>query len=97
VPERAVLELLSEVGTHQDLEEARNLFDGLRNLRIDVLGKLLASCTSVKTIRLFLTWARETSVVDVDRLLESQKIKTGSKSRWITRLKDGTLLTLKNG
>ena len=97
VPERAVLELLSEVGTHQDLEEARNLFDGLRNLRIDVLGKLLASCTSVKTIRLFLTWARETSVVDVDRLLESHKIKTGSKSRWITRLKDGTLLTLKNG
>jgi len=97
VPERAVLELLSEVGTHQDLEEARNLFDGLRNLRIDVLGKLLASCTSVKTIRLFLTWARETSVVDVDRLLEFHKIKTGSKSRWITRLKDGTLLTLKNG
>jgi hypothetical protein len=97
VPERAVLELLSEVGTHQDLEEARNLFDGLRNLRIDVLGRLLASCTSVKTVRLFLTWARETGVVDIDRLLKSHKIKTGSKSRWITRMKDGTLLTLKNG
>ena len=97
VPERAVLELLSDVGIHQDLEEARNLFDGLRNLRTEVLGQLLACCTSVKTIRLFLTWARETSVVDVDSLLKAHKIKTGSKSRWITRMKDGTLLTLKNG
>lgn len=96
-PERAILELLSEVGIHQDYEEARHLFDGLRNLRTDLLGRLLASCTSVKTVRLFLTWARETSVVDVDQLLTNHKIKTGSKSRWITRLKDGTLLTLKNG
>lgn len=97
VPERAVLELLSEVGTHQDLEEARNLFEGLRNLRTDILGRLLACCTSVKTVRLFLTWARETGVVDVEQLLKSHKITTGSKSRWITRLKDGTLLTLKHG
>jgi hypothetical protein len=51
----------------------------------------------VKTVRLFLIWARETAVVDVDQLLKDHKIKTGSKSRWITRLKDGTLLTLKNG
>ena len=65
VPERAVLELLYEVGTHQGLEEARNLFDGLRNLRKEVLGELLQCCTSVKTVRLFLTWARETNVVDV--------------------------------
>jgi hypothetical protein len=97
VPERAVLELLSQVGIHQDLEEARNLFDGLRNLRTELLGRLLACCTSVKVVRLFLTWARETSVVDVDQLLKEHKIKAGSKSRWITRLKDGTLLTLKNG
>jgi hypothetical protein len=97
VPERAVLELLSEVGIHQDLEEARNLFDGLRNLRTEVLGRLLACCTSVKTVRLFLTWARETGVVNVDLLLKGHKINAGSKSRWITRMKDGTLLTLKNG
>jgi hypothetical protein len=35
--------------------------------------------------------------VDVDQLLKGHKINAGSKSRWITRLKDGTLLTLKNG
>jgi len=95
VPERAILELLSEVGTHQDLEEARNLFDGLRNLRLQALGRLLSACTSVKTVRLFLTWGRETGVVDVDQLIKEHTILSGSKSRWMSRLKDGTLLTLK--
>ncbi len=97
VPERAVLEMLAEVGTHQDLEEARSLFDGLRNLRTEPMGQLLACCSSVKTIRLFLSWARETAVVNVDQLLRSFPIEVGSKSRWITRLKDGTLLVLKHG
>ena len=97
VPERAVLELLSEVGTRQDLEEARNLFDGLRNLRTELMGQLLASCSSVKTVRLFLSWAQETGVVDVDHFRGAFQIELGSKSRWITRLKDGTLLTLKHG
>lgn len=95
VPERAVLELLYEVGTHQGLEEARNLFDGLRNLRKDVLGELLQSCTSVKTVRLFLTWARETNVVDVEALQKQYTLPVGSDKRWITRMKDGNLLSLK--
>ena len=95
VPERAVLELLYEVGTHQGLEEARNLFDGLRNLRKDVLGELLQSCTSIKTVRLFLTWARETSVVDVDAMQKQYTLPVGSDKRWITRMKDGNLLSLK--
>lgn len=95
VPERAVLELLYEVGTHQGLEEARNLFDGLRNLRRDILGRLLACCTSVKTVRLFLTWARETGLVDVDALQQQHTLPVGSDKRWMSRLKDGTLLSLK--
>ena len=95
VPERAVLEMLYEVGTHQGLEEARNLFDGLRNLRKGMLEQLLVCCTSVKVLRLFLTWARETKVVDVDALLQRQALPVGSDRRWISRLKDGTLLTLK--
>lgn len=95
VPERAVLEMLYEVGTHQGLEEARNLFDGLRNLRTGVLGQLLLCCSSVKTVRLFLTWARETRVVDVDALLQQHALPVGSDKRWMSRLKDGTLLTLK--
>ena len=94
VPERAVLELLYETGTRQSLEETRNLFDGLRSPRKDVLGRLLSCCTSVKTVRLFLTWARETGVVDVDALLEQYPVRAGSNKRWMSRLDDGTLLSL---
>ena len=93
--ERAVLELLYEVGVKQSLEEARNLFDGLRSPRKDMLGQLLACCTSVKTVRLFLTWARETNVVDVDALLTQYPVRTGSTKRWISRLDDGTVLSLR--
>jgi hypothetical protein len=95
VPERAVLEMLYDVGTHQGLEEARNLFDGLRNLRKGVLEQMLLCCTSVKVVRLFLTWARETQVVDVDALLKQHALPVGSEKRWMSRLKDGTLLILK--
>ena len=94
VPERAVLELLYDTGTRQGLEESRHLFESLRNLRKDVLGQLLTCCTSVKAIRLFLTWARETNLIDVDALLNQFDIPVGSNKRWMTRLKDGTLLSL---
>ena len=94
VPERAVLELLYDTGTRQGLEESRHLFESLRNLRKDVLGQLLTCCTSVKAIRLFLTWARQTNLVDVDALLKQFDIPVGSNKRWMTRLKDGTLLSL---
>lgn len=95
VPERAMLEMLYEVGTRQSLEEARNLFDGLRTPRKELLGRLLACCTSVKAVRLFLTWARETAVVDVDALLAQYAVRTGSHYRWMARLPDGSLLSLK--
>lgn len=93
-PERAVLELLYDAGTRQSLEEARNLFDGLRSPRKELLGQLLSCCTSVKAVRLFLTWARETQVVDVDDLLTRYSPRTGSTKRWMSRLADGTLLSL---
>ncbi|BAP89245.1 Ynd [Burkholderiales bacterium GJ-E10] len=92
--ERAVLEMLYEAGTKQSLEEARNIFDGFRSPRKEVLGRLLSCCTSVKTVRLFLTWARETEVVDVDDLLARHPLRTGSERRWMSRLADGTLLSL---
>lgn len=95
VPERAVLELLYDVGTHESLEEAHNLFGGLRNLRKDLMARLLTRCTSVKAVRLFLTWARETQLVDVDEMRKQFKLPVGSDLRWMSRLKDGTLLTLK--
>jgi len=94
-PERAALEMLHEVGTHETLEESRKVFEGLRNLRTEVTGRLLSCCTSVKAVRLFLTWSRETGVVDVDALRERFSLRVGSDSRWVNRLPDGTLLFLK--
>lgn len=94
VPERAVLELLHDVGTKQGLEEAMALFESLRPPRVAVIGQLLSCCTSVKTVRLFLTWARETELLDVDALLSVYSIPVGSSSRWVTRLKDGNLMSL---
>ena len=94
VPERALLEMLHEVGVHQSLEEAHQLFENLRPPRRDLLAQLLQCCTSIKAVRLFLTWARETRLLDVDQLLADYTLPVGSQSRWMTRLKDGTLLTL---
>ena len=96
VPERAVLEMLYEVGKSQDMEEARNLFEGLRGLRIEVMGELLSHCTSVKTVRLFLLWAKETEVLNVSALREKYSLPVGSSSRWMGRMADGTLLSLPN-
>lgn len=47
-PERALLELLSEVGVRQPLQEARELMESTYNLRGAVLQELLKRCTSVK-------------------------------------------------
>jgi hypothetical protein len=95
IAERAILELLYEAGTRQSLEEARNLFDGLRAPRMELLGHLLACCRSVKAVRLFLAWARETHLLDVDDLLAKYSVRTGSDKRWMSRLDDGTLLSLR--
>lgn len=94
-PERAAMEMLYEVGTHEEVEDARNVFEGLRNLRKDVTGELLSCCTSVKAVRLFLSWSRETKLLDVDDLRERFELRVGSGRRWVGRTRSGALLTLK--
>jgi hypothetical protein len=94
-PERAALEMLYEAGTNEGLEETRNVFDGLRNLRKEIAGRLLSCCNSVKAVRLFLRWARETEVLDVDALCAEFNPQVGSEKRWMSRMHDGTLLSLK--
>lgn len=54
-PERALLEVLSEVGVRQPLQEARELVESTYSLRADVLRELLQHCTNVKTVRLCLS------------------------------------------
>lgn len=55
-PERAMLELLSEVGVRQPLQEARELMESAYNLRADVLRELLKCCTNVKTVPSACNW-----------------------------------------
>ncbi len=90
-PERALLELLDEVGVRQPLQEAREIAEGTYNLRAEVLMELLKRCTSVKTVRLCLRLGRELSLPWVDKLDETALPK-GSARAWISKSKDGLLV-----
>lgn len=90
-PERALLELLSDVGVRQPLQEARELMESTYSLRADVLRELLKGCTSVKTVRLCLQWGRELSLPWASKL-KSKELPTGSKRPWVSRSGDGLLV-----
>lgn len=91
MPERALLELLSEVGVRQPLQEAQELVESTYNLRADVLCALLQHCTSVKTVRLCLQLGREGSLPWVDKL-DQATLPTGSNRPWVSRSADGLLV-----
>jgi hypothetical protein len=90
-PERALLELLSEVGVRQPLQEARELVESAYSLRADVLRELLQRCTSVKTVRLCLQLGREGSLPWAAKL-DSVTLPTGSDRPWVSRSADGLLV-----
>ncbi len=94
VPERALLEMLSEVGVRQGVEEARNIMEGVRSVRAEVLGTLLKNCLRVKVIRLCVRWAEDLNLEWAAAARASAKGRLG-KGRWSARLKDGTTLILK--
>jgi len=91
VPERALLELLSDVGVRQPLQEARELVENAYSLRVDVLRELLQRCTSVKTVRLCLQLGREASLPWAAKL-DSATLPTGSDRPWVSRSADGLLV-----
>jgi hypothetical protein len=90
-PERALLELLSEVGTRQPLQEARELTESTYTFRADVLRNLLSNCTSIKTVRLCLQLGKELSLPWAAKL-DSSTLPTGSKRPWVGRSADGLLV-----
>lgn len=90
-PERAFLELLSEVGVRQSLQEARELVESSYNIRAGVLSELLKRCGSVKTVRLCLQLGRELSLPWAGKLDPSQFPK-GSNRPWVGRSRDGLLV-----
>ena len=86
-----MLEVLSDVGVRQPLQEARELAESSYNLRAVVLRKLLQRCTSVKTVRLCLQLGRELALPWAAKLDPAQ-LPTGSDRRWVSRTDDGLLI-----
>ncbi len=94
VPERALLEMLSEVGVYQEIEEARLIMEAARSLRTDVLGTLLKACDQQKALRLCLSWAEELSLPWAAEARKTAGKRIGT-SRWVARVKGGRTLILK--
>jgi hypothetical protein len=90
-PERALLEVLSDVGVRQPLEEARELAECSPTLRPNVLRELLRSCISVKTVRLCLTLGKEFELPWVKKL-DPNELPLGSSRPWVTRRPNGLLV-----
>lgn len=90
-PERALLELLSEVGVRQSLQEAREIVESTYSLRVGVLRDLLQVCTNVKTVRLCLQLGQELAQPWAGKL-ESSQLPTGSHRPWVGRSPDGLLV-----
>lgn len=93
-PERALLEMLSEVGVHQQVDEARGIMESVRQVRLRQLQTLLNHCRMTKAIRLCVTWAGELGLPWAEKAREAASGRTGG-SRWVKRLKDGGTLILK--
>ena len=93
-PERALLEMLSEVGVHQQVEEARGIIESVRQLRSRQLEVLLKHCRMIKATRLCVTWAEDLGLPWATKAREAAGDRMGS-SRWIKRLADGSTLILK--
>lgn len=90
-PERALLELLDEVGVRQPLQEAKEITEGTYTLRAAVMMDLLKQCKRVKTVRLCLMLGRELSLPWFDKL-DAAVLPKGSKSPWISKSKTGLLV-----
>ncbi|CAK0780989.1 Type IV toxin-antitoxin system AbiEi family antitoxin domain-containing protein [Gammaproteobacteria bacterium] len=90
-PERAVLEMLSEVGPRQSLAEARSIMEGAYGLRVEVLLSLLEQCTSVKTVRLCLSISDELGLPFAEAI-GSANLATKGQGAWISKTPEGWLV-----
>ena len=93
-PERALLELLSDVGKGQGLEEAGHLVEGARSLRLPVLEELLSRLTRIKVARLAHTLADELELSWAD-LARQHSERLGGGLRWVSTTTTGERLNLK--
>ena len=91
MPERALLEVLSEVGLRQSLQDARELVQRSSSLRGDILLDLLKHCASIKTVRLCLQLGHEFQQPWVNEL-DPCLLPKGSNRPWVWRSAEGLLV-----
>lgn len=94
VPERAMLELCSDVGKNQSFDEARQLVEGLRSLRTNVLEELMAHVTRIKVIRLAALLSKELELPWAV-VAKRQSQRMGGGKRWVGVAKSGERLDLR--
>ena len=92
-PEVALLEMLSEVGVTEGVEESRQIMETMRRLRSGYLSKAISACRMVKAVRLCVHWAQEFKLDWADSALEAVPGHQ-RKGRWVGKMRDGTTLTL---
>ncbi len=93
-PERAILELLSDVGKTQGLEEARHLVESARALRMPVLEELMLHLKRIKVARLAHLLAQE-SGLPWEPLARACSERLGGGKRWVSQTSTGERLNLK--
>lgn len=93
-PERAMLELLSDVGKQQGLEEARNLLETIRTPRLQVLEQLFSHLTRIKVVRLAADLAEDLDL-PWREMAQRQSKRLGGGSRWVLSSKTGDRLDLR--
>lgn len=94
VPEQATLELLSDVGKTQSLEEARQIIEALHSLREKILDELMIHVTRIKVVRLAEMRARELDLPWAG-LGKRHSQRLGGGKRWVAVGKTGARLELK--
>jgi hypothetical protein len=94
VPERALLELLSDAGKRQSLEETTHLVESLRSLRPELLEQLMAHLTRIKVARLAQALATSLDLPWRDIAARHSR-RLGGGARWVARAKTGERIDLK--
>jgi hypothetical protein len=94
VPERALFELLSDVGKRQGLEEVGHLAESIRAPRLPIMEDMFAHLTRIKIVRLAYQLADELDLSWKSLALHHCE-RLGGGRRWVSVGKSGERLNLK--
>jgi hypothetical protein len=95
VPERAMLELFSDIGKQQSLVEARELMESLSGVREKVLDELLRHTTRIKVVRVAAAFAEEMKLPWAPVAARHAE-RVGGGKRWVAVGRTGERLDLRH-